>query len=266
VADVRPYLRLLGAQTRGQAQYRVSFWFDLVGSVAFGLADLAAVVVLFNTGGTLGGFTRAEGLLMAAIATAGFALADLVLGGHGRLRLYIRTGQFDAILLRPLSALGQLVAMDFSPRRLGRLAVSATLIPLAAGWAAVDWTAARIVLAVIAPVAGAVIFGGVIVITTSVSFWWIESGEFSAGFTYGGRDFTSYPVTIYDLLFRRLFGYWLGFAFTGYYPALVLLDRSDPLGGPAWLGFAGPLAAVVSAAVSALVWRAGIRQYRSTGS
>ena len=50
------------------------------------------------------------------------------------------------------------------------------------------------------------------------------------------------------------------------YPALALLDRRDPLGGPALLGYAAPLVAAGAVAVAALVWRVGVRHYRSTGS
>ena len=114
---------------------------------------------------------------------------------------------------------------------------------------------------------GAVFFGAIFVATATVAFWWIDSGEFANGFTYGGRDFTSYPITVYSGLFRRIFAYSLGFAFVAYYPALALLGRPDPLGLPGWAGLVRrrwwPCAAV---AVAALVWRFGVRHYRSTGS
>jgi ABC-2 type transport system permease protein len=260
------YLRLFAAQARSLAQYRASFWFDVTASVLFGLIDLFAVLVLFRTGGTLGGFTRAEGLLIATLSATGFALADLCVGNIDTVRRYVRTGKLDAVLLRPMSAFGQLVAMDFAPRRAGRLIVTAGLLPVAAGWAGVDWTPARVALVVIAPVAAGVLFGAVFVASATVAFWWIDSGEFSSGFTYGGRDFTAYPMSIYGDVFRRVFAYGLGFAFAGYYPALALLGRADPLGAPAFLGWMSPVVAGVAAVLAALVWRAGVRQYRSTGS
>jgi ABC-2 type transport system permease protein len=78
--------------------------------------------------------------------------------------------------------------------------------------------------------------------------------------------FTEAPITVYGSFFRRLFAYGAGLAFVGYYPALALLDRPDPLGGPAVLGYAAPLIALALAAGAALVWRRGVRHYRSTGS
>jgi ABC-2 type transport system permease protein len=73
-------------------------------------------------------------------------------------------------------------------------------------------------------------------------------------------------MPIYGALFRRLFAYGLGFAFVAYYPALALLGRRDPLGAPEHLGYAAPVVAGAAVVAAALVWRSGVRHYRSTGS
>jgi len=102
--------------------------------------------------------------------------------------------------------------------------------------------------------------------SATVAFWWIDSGEFANGFTYGGRDFTSYPSNVYSGVFRWLFAYSMGFAFVAYYPALALMGRPDPLGLPGWVAWCSPFAAVIAAALATVVWRFGVRHYRSTGS
>jgi ABC-2 type transport system permease protein len=178
----------------------------------------------------------------------------------------VRTGLFDVILVRPLGALPQLLAVDAAPRRVGRVLFTVGLVAVAAHLADVRWTPARVALLLVTPISGAVLFGAVFVATATVAFWWIESGEFANALTYGGRDFTSYPMTVYGGLFRRVFAYGLGFAFVGYYPALALLGRRDPLGLPAVAGWGGPLVAAVAAAVAGLLWRTAIRHYRSVGS
>jgi ABC-2 type transport system permease protein len=261
-----PYVRLVAAQIRGQAQYRTSFLVEVVGSLLSGIVDVALVVVMFNVTRHLGGFAFHETFLMATLAGCAFSLADLAVGSIERIRVYVRTGLFDAILVRPLGALPQLLALDFSPKRIGRLLFSAGLLVTATRLAGVHWTPARLALLVVTPVAGAVLFGAVFVASATVAFWWIDSGEFAAALTYGGHDFTAYPMTVYQGLFRRVFAYGMGFAFVGYYPALALLGRRDPLGLPAVAGWAGPLVALAACGVAGLVWRYGVRHYRSTGS
>ena len=260
------YRHIVAAQVRSQAQYRTSFVVDIIGSVLFGVLDIASVLVLFRVAPTLGGFAFADVFLMAALAGTAFAAADFLVGNVERLRVYVRSGLLDAVLVRPLGVLTQLTAIDVAPRRVGRVVFGIAMLAVAVAQAQLVLTPLSLALLVVTPIAGAVIFAGIFVATATMAFWWIESGEIANGLTYGGLNFTQYPITIYGALFRRLFAYAIGFAFVAYYPALALLDRSDPLGGPAILGYVAPLAAAIVAAAAALLWRTGVRHYRSTGS
>jgi len=260
------YAQLVRATLRGQAQYRLSFAIDVVGTSLAVTIDLLAVLVFFRVARSLAGFPVRQAFLMASLAAFGFAMADLVAGKVDRLRFNIRTGRLDAMLVRPLGVLPQLLAEDFAFRQVGRVAQAFAAYLVGLSYAHVAWNPGRVLLAVIAPLAGAVFFGALFVAGGTVAFWWIESAEFANGFTYGGRDFAAYPLTVYSGLFRRLFGYGLGFAFVSYYPALALLGRADPLHGPDWLGWCAPLVAIAAALAAGGVWRLGVRHYRSTGS
>jgi ABC-2 type transport system permease protein len=257
---------MLAAQVRGQAQYRASLATEVTASAVFAVIDLVGVLILFRVSRTIGGFAFREVFLMTTLAGCGFALADLAVGNIERLRTYVRAGLFDALLVRPLGTLPQLLAMDFAPRRIGRALLLFALLPVAAGAAHVRWTPTRAMLFALTPLAGMALFSAVFVAGATVAFWWIDSGEFANAVTYGGRDFSSVPVTVYSGLFRRLFAYGLGFAFVGYYPALAVLGRPDPLGAPAPLGWASPLVGLAALAAAGLLWRFAVRHYRSTGS
>ncbi|MBB5869491.1 ABC-2 type transport system permease protein [Allocatelliglobosispora scoriae] len=261
-----PYWELLKAQVRGQASYRASFWLDMVGNFALLGGDLLTVIVLFQVTPSLGGFTRPQVLVMFALGMVAFNVADLAVGNIERIRMYVRTGTLDTVLIRPLGVLSQLLALDFGVRRIGRVLYAVTILVVALVLADVAWTPAKAVLVVVAPIAGAALFGSIFVAASAVAFWWIESGEIAATVTYGGRDFSTYPITVYGQLFRRVFAYGLGFGFVAYYPALVLLELPDPLGLPELTGWASPLVALVAVGLAALVWRTGVRHYRSTGS
>jgi ABC-2 type transport system permease protein len=260
------HLQLLGAQVRAQTQYRVSFAVDAVCSFAITLLEVVAVVVLFRVTPALGGFSVREVLVMTGLANAAFSLADLSVGNIDTMPQYIRTGRLDAFLIRPLGVLPQLVAGGFALRRIGQALQGITVLAVAVSIAHVPWTPARVAMLVVAPISGAVVFGSVFVAGSTVSFWFVESGEFTNAFTYGGRTFTIYPVTVYAGWFRGMFAYGLGFAFVAYFPGLAILGRPDPLGTPGFLPWCSPLVAVLAAALAALIWRTGVRHYRSTGS
>jgi ABC-2 type transport system permease protein len=266
VAELRAYVALLGGQFRSVASYRASFVFEVVTNVCGTAFDVLTVLVLFGVTGVVGGFTLPEALLTVSLSSCGFALADFTVGNIDRLKTYVRTGTLDAVLVRPLSALAQLLLMDLPLRKVLRVLLGVAVLGVAVRLNGLDWTPARVVLLVLAPLAGAVFFGAIFVLCASLAFWWVDSGEIGSAFTYGGREFASYPVTVYAGWFRASFAYGLGFGFVSYQPALALLGRADPLGLPAWAGYVSPLVALVAAALAAAVWRTGIRHYRSTGS
>ncbi|BCJ51183.1 ABC transporter permease [Actinoplanes sp. NBRC 14428] len=266
MGELRAYAALFSGQFRSVASYRASFVADLVTNLFGTVLDVLAVLVLFRATRSVAGFTLAQGLLVVSLSSCGFALADLTVGNIDRLKTYVRTGTMDAVLVRPLAALPQLVLMDLPVRKALRAVVAVSVLVVALRLNHVEWTPGRALLVVSAPLAGAVFFGAIFVISASLAFWWVESGEIGHAFTYGGRDFTAYPTPVYSGWFRGLFAYAMGFGFVAYQPALALLGRADPLGLPAWAGFLSPLVALVAAGIAAVVWRTGIRHYRSTGS
>ncbi len=266
MGELRAYAALLGGQFRSAASYRASFVIELLSNIGATAIDLVTIFVLYRGATEVGGFTLRETLMMTGITAAGFVLADFAVGNVERLKLYVRAGTLDAVLVRPLRALPQLLLMDLPVRKTLRLLLGAGALVLAVGLNDIDWTPARVLLLVVAPLAAAVFFGSIFVISASLAFWWVESGEVGNAFTYGGRDFASYPVSVFGGWFRAVFAYGLGFAFVAYQPALALLGRADPLGLPVWAGYLSPLVALVAAVLAALVWRTGVRHYRSTGS
>jgi ABC-2 type transport system permease protein len=266
VADLAVYARLLVAQVRGHASYRSSFLLDLLGNALVPMIDLAALLAMFRVTRTLGGFSAADVVVMYGLAAVAFAIADLAVGNIEKLREYVRRGLLDAVLVRPLSVLGQLLALDFAIRRVARIVVAGTVLGLALHRAGVVFRPSSVALLVLALVSGVVFFASVFVAGATVAFWWIDSGEFANAFTYGGREFTIYPITVYNGFFRGLFALGLGFGFVAYFPALGLLGRVDPLGLPGWMAWVAPGVALVALSVAGLMWRVGVRHYRSTGS
>jgi ABC-2 type transport system permease protein len=244
----------------------MSFWLDLVGTTFVMGADLIAILVIFSRVRALAGFSLKETVVLFGLASTAFSLSDLLVGNIEKIRAYVRTGLLDTVMIRPLSVLGQLLVLDVGFRRIGRILYGAAVLGVGLAVAGVHWTPAKVALLVIAPLAGAAFFCGLFIATSTVAFWWIESGELANSFTYGGRDFTSYPIGVYSGWFRKIFAFGLGFAFVAYYPGLVLLGKPDPLGAPAWLGWLSPLVSAAVLGLSALIWRFGVRHYRSTGS
>jgi len=251
------YARIVVSRIRSQLAYPASFALDLVSQAIGQGIELAAILVIFTQVTTLGGFSAGEVLLI-------YGLADLFVGQVEALPDFIRTGEFDVMLLRPLGALPQLLSADVQLRRVGR--VASGLILLAFALRGVEWTPLRVAVAVVAPVSGAVLFGAIWIAANCVSFWLVDGREVANSVTYGSDFATSYPITVYGPWLRRIMCFLVPGAFVAYFPALALTGRPDPLGLPDALRYCSPLVAAAMVGIAALIWRTGVRRYQGTGS
>ena len=74
-------------------------------------------------------------------------------------------------------------------------------------------------------------------------------------------EFVKYPLNVFPAAIQGFFTYILPLGFVAYYPAMALLGKTDlPVAGLM------PLAAGVVTLLAALIWRAGLRSYDSTGT
>jgi ABC-2 type transport system permease protein len=262
----RVYPRIIGSRIRSQLAYPVSFALDAVAQVIGQGIELIVILVVFTRTTSLGGFDRTEVLVMYGLAATAFGLADLAVGQIEELPEYIRTGELDVLLLRPLGTLTQLLSADIALRRLGRVAIGLVVLGWALAGAGIAWTPARVLLAATAPVVGGIIFAAIWVAATTVSFWLVDGREVANSVTYGSNFSTSYPITVYGPWLRRVMCFAVPAAFVAYFPALALLGRADPLGLPDALQWSSPVVAAIAVAAATLIWRTGVRHYQGTGS
>lgn len=262
----RLWARLVGAEVRSTMEYPASFAFGALANVIFAALDLVAVAAVFANVDTLVGWDLDQVLVLYGMAHTSFYLADLAVGQLDQLPDLVRSGRLDVLLLRPRRVLFHVLSADVDLRSLGKLAQGVVVLVVGLTRVDVVWDPATVALLGVALVSGAVIYGSVWVVTTSITFWLVDSREVSSAFTYGGRQLASYPLGIYGEWIRHLVRLVIPLAFTAYYPTLGLLDVDDPLGAPGWLAWAGPPVALVTAMVAGGVWRTGVRAYRSTGA
>lgn len=263
---VRSFGLLCWAWTRAAWQYPTSLLLLTVGQALATTLDVLAIVVIFANTNELGGFSAAEVLFLYATTSTSFAIADTLLGTVERLGRHIRSGAFDVMLLRPASALVQVAADTFSPRRLGKLVPALAALALSVTALDTDWTAGRILMVPVMVICGALIYCGIWVLGASYQFIAADAAEAMNVTTYGGNYLTQYPLTVFSAEWVRALTWIVPLAFVNWYPALYVFGRADPNGYPDALQFASPIAATLALLAAGFAWKAGVRHYRSTGS
>jgi ABC-2 type transport system permease protein len=265
-ADLQVWARLVGARIRADWQYRTSFFLFLASQTVVACLDLAVIAAIFGQVDSLAGWSGVEVALLFGLGGVAFGLADLLVSAVELASRHIKAGTFDLFLLRPVPALLHLSASEFALRRVGRTIQPLAVLAGALALAPIRWSPEAVLLVPVTLLSGTVVFGSVWVVTSSISFWTVESQEVANAFTYGGGVVVHHPLDLLGAWLRRLFTFVVPLAVVAYLPAARLLDRADPLGLPTGLAWAAPAVAVACAAVARGVWGLALRHHQSTGS
>ncbi len=258
--------RIAALRLRGQMEYRSSFLMQIAGSLIINVSELVVLFALFNRFDNLGGWSLQEVVFLNAISQITFSIADAISNGIQTVPNQIREGEFDRVLVRPVSSYLQAVVSDVSLRHLGKLIQGIAILIYALITLDIDWTIAKASILVMAILSGIALFTALFTVEAILSFWTVNSVEAINAFTYGGSDLAQYPFHIFARSIRWIFLWIVPIAFVVYYPSLVILDKPDPLGLPAFASYLAPVMATTFCLVIAYGWQLGIRHYRSTGS
>ena len=178
---------------RASLAYPLSFWIMTIGGGLITALDFVGLWLMFHTIDTLGGFSLTEIGLLYGATGLGIGIADLLIGSVERIGAHVRMGTLDTMMVRPVPLLVAGVRRPV-PAAPGLPDRQALVVFAWAGWF-VDWTPARVLVAVEMVVAGSAIFFCLFVIFSCVQFWTTDASEFANAFTYGGNTVTQYPLT-----------------------------------------------------------------------
>ena len=243
---------------RSAAQYRASFLMQTFSQLIMTAGDLLAVLVLMDRFGGVGTWAPAEILMFFGAMQWTFALTEILNRGLGVFHSDIRSGGFDAVLLRPRSPLKQVILSRLDPRRVGTMAVGLTAMAVATRLLGFTWTLPRLLLLIWSMVGTTALLMGLFQTMT-------ELYQGRDVLTYGGRQVCKYPVDIYPGPLRLLFLYVAPIALCLHLPmGLILGHPIKPW--PDWAVWLSPLAGFAFFAFVTLLWKTGVLHYQSTGS
>ena len=260
--NVRIYRKLILTQLRTMVEYRGDFWIGMAGAALMHGAGLVFIAAFFSRIPSVGGWTAWEVALLYGLVMVPYGLREMWADGVWTLRMQVNRGEFDRVLVRPLSPALQTAAALASMHGAGNLLLGLTVLLTAGARVGVDWTVGKALWVVLTLACGLVVVIAVSYLANMIHFW--EPGGQSSFpfFVANTAEFAKFPLELYGWGLRFLLTALLPFGFVSYYPALILLDKESEL---RWLGYLTPLAPAILVAVTARLWRAGLGRYQGVG-
>ena len=267
MGDVRLYLRYAAISLRSQTAYPGAFILGSFAQLAGLSSEFLGLWLLFARFGRLGSWSFGEVAIFYGSISTSFALAHISMRGFDVFGPeFVKTGNFDRLLLRPRSTILQLLGHEFRLARLGRLLQAVLAFAIGAHQVHLSLDARTLALGLSSILGGVALFFGIFVLQATLAFWTVESLEVANILTFGGVEAAQYPLDIYPAAFRPVLLYVLPIACVAYYPVVGMLGRHDSLGAPDWFLSISAFSGFVFLAFALQVWRLGVRRYTSTGS
>jgi ABC-2 type transport system permease protein len=261
------YWQYLMISIRAQIQYRAAFVLAASGQFLTTGVEFLGVWALFDRFGQLYEWQLAHVAFFYSVVNCTFAIAEALSTGFDLFgATYVKTGNFDRLLLRPRSTIVQLAGHELSLRRVGRLVQGGFVFVWAAWWLDLDWHLGTIGLLGLTVVGGVCFFFALMVLQATLAFWTTETLEIMNILTYGGVESAQYPMSIYHATFRRFFTFVVPLACVSYFPLVGVLGIADPLGSSPLFQYLSPLCGVLFLLCALGFWQLGVRHYTSTGS
>jgi ABC-2 type transport system permease protein len=178
-----------------------------------------------------------------------------------QLRYHIQQGTFLKYCFRPLNMMFYYMSEIFDLKGLTQLALGIALLIYASIQLGIHWTLLKLILLAVTLFSAALVLIAIVVLSSCAAFWVVNSFPV-LNLAWKLREFSPYPMSIFDGAFRFVFTFLLPIGFVAFYPSQLFLRPQDV--SP--LVYFSPFVGIGLFALTYWVWTLGVNHYSGTGS
>jgi ABC-2 type transport system permease protein len=242
-------------------QYRADFIISSVGMFFTSLATLAVFWVLFKSIPDLAGWTFMEMVFIYAFYMIAISPMQILFDQIWWLRYDVQQGTFLKYYFRPLNMMFYYMSEKFDLKGITQVVLGIGLLIYASIQLSIYWSPFKLVLLVITLFSAALVLISIVTLA-SLSAFWITNSFPVLNLAWKLREFSPYPMSIFDGAFRFVFTFLLPIGFVAFYPSQLFLRPQEV--SP--LIYFSPLVGIGLFSLTYWVWTLGVNQYSGTGS
>lgn len=259
------YLQYIKNHIIGIIEYKLDFFLGLVSMIFEQVLGLISITVIFSNITMVKGWSFGEILFIFGVTTLGRSIHLIFFDNLWAFSWkYIRPGQFDRLLVRPVNPLFQIIAERLHFVSFGQLAVGVFSLVYASSLLGMTWGIGKILMLIVMIVSSGMIFVGIHLVIMTLSFWMINSDPIVYG-VFNLSSFTQYPLNIFPRIIGGFLTVVIPYAFTSFIPASFFFERAG--NEFYWiLSFVTPAVSVLLCFLAYRFWLFGIKRYTSAGN
>ena len=256
----RIYFKIIAQDIKVKMTYRADFIISNFAQILTHISGFIMFWIIFRSFPTVAGWSYHEMLFFYGFSLIAYTPTQCLLDNNWALPWQVRSGDFIKYCFRPVNIFFYYISEVFDMKGFGQL-VSGIAI-LAYSWTQLELSfSLGIAALLLLKLTAASLFMATMLNMAAASVFWTKSFailEISVKF----KDYSRYPITIFDGFLRYVFTFIIPMAFISYYPSLAFLRPNDvPL-----LTWLSPAIGLVFFILSYFLWMKGAGNYSGTGS
>ena len=263
--NLRRYLRLyflIEAQyIKSKMQYRDDFLISSIGMFFSSLTTIAIFWVLLDSIPDLAGWSFDQLVFIYAFYLLAISPMQILFDHFWQLRFHVIEGTFIKYYFRPLNMMFYYTSEMFDIKGVIQFLLGIALFIYASVTLGVSWDLQRLFFLAVSLFSASLVTISIMVIAATSTFWIYESFPVM-DLAWRLREYSVYPMTIFDGFFRIVFTYIIPIGFIAFYPSQFFLES----GSVTSLVYISPLVGGGFFALAYWVWTKGVNSYTGTGS
>ena len=260
-SNLKLYFHYISIHIKGMMQYKSSFILTAIGQFLVSFNVFLGVFFMFRRFNNIEGFTYSEVLLCFSVMLMEFSLAECIARGFDTFPSMVRKGEFDRVMTRPRNEILQVLGSSFELTRFGRMLQAVVMFIYGVVNCGVHWNTLRVLTVVFMLIGGTALFCGIFLIYAALCFYTLDGLEFMNILTDGAREYGKYPIGVYGKRMLQFCTFIVPYALVQFYPLLYLIGKSSNI---TYVFI--PLAALLFLIPCFILWKIGVRHYKSSGS
>lgn len=257
----RIYRKILIQDLKSKMSYRADFIISLIGMIFTNLSGLIVFWVMFQNFDNINGWNYYEILFLYGFSLMALTPMQCFFDNNWNLRTYVYSGDFIKYCFRPLNLYFYYISEVFDPKGMGEFVMGLALLIYSWCHIEIEVTFLTIVLLIVAFISASLIMISIMNLAAASCFWIINSGYIMVTM-FKFTEYTKYPVSIFNRVFKFLFTFIIPIGFVAYYPSLLFL-RPENVHSLSWFT---PVIGIGFFYLSYKVWMFGAMKYSGTGS
>ena len=258
--NISLYLSFLKASLKETLIYRLDCIVGMISQIVTQLVEIIFIWIVFQSTDNLAGWNFMQILLLYGVTLISIGISDFCFDALYDIGpKYIKNGEFDKILLRPVHPLISIIGSSKEFTTLGYFGLGLFLTITMLIKLAIPITIILVLKIIFFSIVGAAIIGAINTIFSIASFWTYRSNEVIWSF-YRIYTFAQYPLDIYNKFIKLLITAILPFAFVAYYPSMNYLGMNSKM------IYIAPVIMIILWLLAIKIWNLALNKYRSTGT